>query len=294
MHLSPKELDHFFYLIRSVSLFICQTDDSFPTLSTIEQIPILSPEDRWDLENEIVTNPRVLKQFLEQNPYDMSEEDMGFIETWRHAIYGEFFLYKLLKNYAVFVHTESGKAYGVLALNDPFDYMVQQIPAYINAVLLPYKDKITYTGTLSSYRLFFGGGIKKSIKEMYDTAKAQYGIITSLPHEEEDAMTLVENRLAFYLKSQSNFYRYEDEIASILKQHPSLSSRYYHLSGKAFARSIADNLRRMGIETGWFGLMVDMIIASGPDKKTLEANIKKILPPDRWDDPYLFQLKKKK
>lgn len=294
MHLSIQAQQHINVLQQYYTVYQSQADASLPSIKNLEQLAVLAPNDLWEITKKAFNNKHLLKKFITINPYNLNREDLEIMKSWLHAIHGNFYLYKLLKNHAVFVHPESGKAYGVKALMTPFQEITPNIPCYVNIILIPYKGIITYTGLFSSYPIYLGGGIRKNVKELYDTAKAQYGIITSLPHQAEDAMTLMENRLAFYVKNQSNFYRYEDEIAAILNKHPHLTNKYYHLSGKAFARSIAENLRQMDIEEGWFGIMTDMVVASGIDKKTLEANIQKLLPKERWQAPYLFQLKKLK
>ena len=77
------------------------------------------------------------------------------------------------------------KAYGVLALADPFEELVgPYLPRLIHAVLLPFKDKIIYDGLLSGHNITFGGGVKRRLNEEYKEAKEAFGIITSLPEGE--------------------------------------------------------------------------------------------------------------
>jgi hypothetical protein len=47
--------------------------------------------------------------------------------------------------------------------------------------LLPFRDKIVYDGLISSFRISFGGGMRRSFKESYEAAKKRLGIVTSLP-----------------------------------------------------------------------------------------------------------------
>jgi hypothetical protein len=50
-------------------------------------------------------------------------------------------------------------------------------------VLLPFKDRIIYDGLLSGYNISFGGGMKRMLNDSYRQAKAQLGIVTTLPVE---------------------------------------------------------------------------------------------------------------
>jgi len=55
-----------------------------------------------------------------------------------------------------------------------------QPPILVNTVLLPFKGRIIYDGIISAYRMFFGGGIKGELKEVYLTAKQNGRIVESL------------------------------------------------------------------------------------------------------------------
>src|SRR5262249_9837997 len=91
-----------------------------------------------------------------------------------------------LKNYTVFLSTgDPPSAYGVLALSQPFEDLVgPYLPVFVQTVLLPFRDKIVYDGLLTSYNISFGPGIRRSLNESYQEAKARHGIITSLPMSE--------------------------------------------------------------------------------------------------------------
>jgi hypothetical protein len=47
-------------------------------------------------------------------------------------------------------------------------------------VLLPFKDRIIFDGLVQTYNIFFGGGIKGSLKETYMAAKQNRRIIQTL------------------------------------------------------------------------------------------------------------------
>lgn len=50
----------------------------------------------------------------------------------------------------------------------------------VNAVLLPFKGKIVYDGTLKAYNIFVGGGIRSGLNETYMAAKQNNRIVTTL------------------------------------------------------------------------------------------------------------------
>jgi hypothetical protein len=83
----------------------------------------------------------------------------------------------------VFLSTEKQPiAYGVLALTQPFEEMIgPYLPVMTQAVLMPFKDKVVYDGLLSSYRISFGPGIRRSLNQSFKEAKERHGIVTALP-----------------------------------------------------------------------------------------------------------------
>jgi hypothetical protein len=111
---------------------------------------------------------------------------LAIVAGWKHAVIGQFFIFRYLSKYAIFLSTDlPQKAYGVLALADPFEELVgPYLPRLINAVLLSFKDKIIYDGLLSGHNVTFGGGVKRRLNEEYKEAKEAFGIITSLPEGE--------------------------------------------------------------------------------------------------------------
>ena len=54
------------------------------------------------------------------------------------------------------------------------------LPLYVQTVLLPFKGKIVYDGLFQAYNIYFGGGIKRDLRESYMRAKQNNRIIESL------------------------------------------------------------------------------------------------------------------
>ena len=70
----------------------------------------------------------------------------------------------------------------MLALASPFEEVVgPYLPVLVKGVLLPINGRIIYDGLLSTYRISFGPGIRRSLNADFKRAKETYGIITSLP-----------------------------------------------------------------------------------------------------------------
>ena len=69
---------------------------------------------------------------------------------------------------------------------------------------------------------------------------------------------------------------------------------YHQEMGKIHARTYGKRLREMGLsDVAWFGILQGLIISSGKTKEELEKNIKAIIPPEKQEFVYLYQLKSK-
>lgn len=69
---------------------------------------------------------------------------------------------------------------------------------YVEAVLLPFKGKIIYDGLFQARNIFFGGGIKRNLKESYMKAKQNNRIIESFD-------TVAENSLKKEANNKTSF-----------------------------------------------------------------------------------------
>ena len=150
-----------------------------------EQFTSLPPETRWKVRDALHAQPELIGQFVQENSAQLTAEELAIVAGWKHAVVGNFYVFRYLKQYTVFLTDKTPpKAYGVLALASPFEEVVgPHLPVLVKGVLLPINGRIIYDGLLSSYRISFGPGIRRSLNENFKVAKATFGIITSLPED---------------------------------------------------------------------------------------------------------------
>ena len=147
----------------------------------------MPPETRLAVRDALYEHRDLIDEFVQENPASLSVDEVAIVASWKHALVGQFYIFRYLSNYTIFLGSggKPNKAYGVLALADPFEDVVgPYLPRLIHAVLLPLKDKIIYDGLLSGHNITFGGGVKRMLNEEYRQAKEAFGIITSLPEGE--------------------------------------------------------------------------------------------------------------
>ena len=188
MLLTPQDVTLFFKLHRTLMFFVNQRLQAIPdNLATPDQFAALSPEIRVKVRDAFLAHPDLIDEFVEQNPAHLPADELDIVRSWRHFVAGKFYIFRELKQCTVFLSVERPViAYGVLALSQPFDDLVgPHLPVLVETVLLPFKDKIVYDGLMNGYRISFGPGIRRSLNESFKNAKAQHGIVSSLPMSDE-------------------------------------------------------------------------------------------------------------
>lgn len=184
MLLESHEVELFFRLHRALMFFVNQRLKVIPNkVATPEEFAALSPEVRFKVREALNDNLGLIESFTAVNPAQLSDDELDIVRSWRHLVTGEFFVFRELKKYTVFLSTTSPAiAYGVLALSQPFEDLIgPYLPVLTQTVLLPFKGVIVYDGLMSSYSISFGPGIRRNLNQDFKEAKARHGIVTSLP-----------------------------------------------------------------------------------------------------------------
>ena len=186
MLLTPTEAELFFKLHRALMFFVNQQLHVLPDIKTIDEYSGQSPEVRLKVHKAFLDEIDLIEKFIDDNPAGLIEEELEIVQSWHGLVAGKFFIFRYLKKYTVFLSSDDQPiAYGVLALTEPFEDLVgPYLPVMTETMLLPFKGKIIYDGHLNSFRISFGGGMRRSFKESYEAAKKRLGIVTSLPISE--------------------------------------------------------------------------------------------------------------
>ncbi len=261
---------------------------------------LLSPDDFFDLPldekatlRDVLYNQKgYIDQFLnDQSAQELNEDELAIINSWKHFERGEFFIYKHLKKHSVFLsNSDEKKVFAVCGIYEPVESLFPYPPVLVEAVLLPFKDCIIYDGIVLGYSIRFGPGMRKEIGNAYEEAKHNFGLITQLPwsKESEEGKNDVET-LKFYMKNKHNREHYRDEIIELSSKNKQLFNLFCQELGKVHASYFSKKLKEFGIEKKWFGIIENMIIASGSTKDQLQKNIAMIVLEDKVDCVYIFK-----
>lgn len=301
MQLSEQEIELFYSLYYPLLVYVNQKLGVIPGLYASEDISKVTLEEFNELRQQLYNNAYLFDLFVEENPLKLSADKTEIVASWKAFIKGKFYIFSYLEEFTIFISDrQPNKAYGVLALDTPFLELVgSSLPVMTETVLLPFKQKIIYDGTLQSYPFFFGRSIRGSLNDTYKKAIERFGIITSLEsgqdEEDDEAPSNLSDKdlLKFYLKNPYNREKYWNEINELMENNESLKLLYHQELGKKYAEEYSDRLREIGLKKAWFAIFEEMPIASGSTKAEVEGILKKILPADKRKFVYVFRLKTK-
>jgi hypothetical protein len=181
MKLVQHDAELYFSLMWALQYFVKQRLNLLPEIRTIQDYADCGATEKLQVRQALFEQRTLIDDFIHENPDGFPDEHLQIIRAWKQAIVGEFYIERILKRYTIFIASDD-TVYGVLGLYDDFDdiFHKSQLPRLVKAVLLPFKGTIIYDGLLQGYNVFFGGGIRGDLKEIYLRAKQQGRIVESL------------------------------------------------------------------------------------------------------------------
>jgi len=294
VRLPEKDLELFFKLYPALLLYANQQLKVIEGATTPNKYKGLSLEEQVEVRDALFDKPSIINSFAPENPFKFTREELEIVSGWRHHVRGTFYLVRYLKRYAVFLDENATRAYGVLALNDSFkEILGLELPVRLEAMLLPFKGQIVYDGFMRYSNIYFGRGFRKDLNEDYQEAKHRHGVITSLPAPDGKERS-DEEMLRFYMRNEGSRVRYEEEIEGLVSGDSSLLRVYHHELGKIDARRYGRRLRGLGLSRGWFAVLEGIIVAGGGSREEVERVLADIVPSEKRELAYIFQLKKRK
>jgi len=263
MRLRASEVELFYKLHPALLLYVNQQLGLARHVTTIPQLLAMPEEERYALRSAFYEQRVLLDTFIQDNPQGFSAEELTLVASWKHGVHGQFYVFRHLKPYTIFLDADSPpKAYGVVALHDDFAGIFPHVPILIETMLLPFKGQITYDGQCRYYNIFFGGGITRRLNDSYQLAKAQSGIITTLPCAASETLPSDEEQLRFYLRAERTRELYGEEIEALRQKSRALETLYQQEMGKVHARTSSQHLRDIGLSGVWFAILEGVTIAS--------------------------------
>ncbi len=291
--LEQADIDLFYKLFVKLLLFVNKRTSTLAKDDfSHDEFMALPIEKKFKVHAALYDQKEFIDQFFQsEQATSLNKDELAIISGWKHFEKGQFFIYKHLKKHSIFINdSEPEKAYAVSGIFDSLDMMFPNPPVLVQTVLLPFKQRIIYDGLIRGCSIYFGSGFRRTLKDSYEKAKHNFGLITQLPINTENVKKNDDlEKLKFYMKNKSNRDYYWDEIVELSLKNQELTNVFYQEMGKTNARYFSKQLKRLGIEKKWFGILDNTVVASGASKDQLQKNIKDIVPKEKIERVYIFK-----
>jgi hypothetical protein len=181
MQLPAPEIERFYGIWMPLLLFVNQRLQLVPGMQPVEVGGPWNAADAVKVRDALWADDSLREAFLADNPEGLSAADLAVVESWRHRRSGAFYVLRHLKKHSLFIEAEKGSVvYGVLGLATPLEDLAPFVPCYVQAVLIPFEDRIISDGLMTRYNIHFGPGIRRNLERAYADAKERDAIVTSL------------------------------------------------------------------------------------------------------------------
>jgi len=288
--LSENNAKLFHKLMDSLLFFANKDLNVIKNCSTLNEFHNNDVKKTIPIREKVFSDNGIIDGYISKNPDNLPSDEINIIDSWKKSLEGKFFIVKYEKEYALFLDPEENKVYGVKGITDSFKEMLGGCcPIVLKIRLLQFKDNMIYDGIFFPYQITFGGGMRSSLKAESETAMQKYGVITSFEKLVVEKENSDGDMIRFYMKNQNNRDRYFDEIEELRNKSPESEAVYQQEEARIISKDIKKSFKAKGIK-GHFAALGFSVIASAPNKKELEENIKKMVPDGKLRWVYRFKI----
>ena len=180
MILERKDTDLFYSLWFPLLNFANNRYQVCTEMDTIEFGKSVDMRDAKTIANYIWEHTDVIDEYLSEAA--LPEEHCEIVTGWKKCRPGKYILERHLKKGSVFISADTAQVYMVLGLYSTWEEMFgyRPLPVMMEAVLLPFRDKIITDGLVIPYNIVFGRGAAADFKDAYMNAKERGKIRFSL------------------------------------------------------------------------------------------------------------------
>ena len=190
MILSPEQTERFYRIWWALLRYVNAQKHFVPNMPATPSEGSIKIEDAAKIRDALWKDDALREKFIAENAERaaLPPEDLEIVASWKHRVAGNFYVMRHLKKYSIFLSESPARAYGVVGLYSPLEQVVgPYLPVYVQAILLPFEDKIIYDSLMAPYGISFGPGIRASMKTWLRDAEEREGIITALPRKKPSA-----------------------------------------------------------------------------------------------------------
>jgi hypothetical protein len=99
VHLAEKEVVRFYHIWFSLLHFVNQRRKVAPSFPKEWRNANVSPEVAVPIRNALWEDDALREAFIGENPARLSIDDLALVESWKHRIANDFFIFRHLKKY---------------------------------------------------------------------------------------------------------------------------------------------------------------------------------------------------
>jgi len=182
MILQPHEAEQFYRIWWPLLSYVNQQEGLIADFPNSPENESIKPEDAVVVRDRLWESNQLLQAFIDNNPAKLSADDLMLAASWKNRVADNFIVMKHLKNHSVFLQeTDNPTVYGVIGIYSSIDEMIPfSVPFMVNAVLLPFGDKIISDSLIMPYQVRFGSNMRKGFNEQLRYAQEAQGIVTAL------------------------------------------------------------------------------------------------------------------
>ena len=150
----------------------------FKNVRTVEQlIKTVDSDQAFDILNDSLVHPKFAEQFIASGTYTSGPHIQEYLLSARKAIVMKRAFAYGIDNGLLAVYFE-GVVYHVKGITQPIYQVIfpQQLPTFIDLVIFPLSDCITYGVSIRSMEIGLGSGIKDIFEKEIQQAEHKYSI----------------------------------------------------------------------------------------------------------------------
>ena len=203
MNLQPNECEQFYRIWWSLLSYVNKQMKLFDDFPSPLESSNIKQQDAAVIRNALWASDRLLQDFIDSNPNNLSDADLELAASWKNRVAAKFFILRHLQKHSLFLNdSDKPIVYGVIGIISPIaEILPYEPPIMVDAVLLPFGNKIIFDSLLNSYPIRFGSGIRKNLNNQLRHAKELRGVITSLDATDQNQAIINGNQqilIAFY------------------------------------------------------------------------------------------------
>ncbi|MDR1796768.1 MAG: SEC-C domain-containing protein [Clostridiales Family XIII bacterium] len=109
---------------------------------------------------------RIIDDFIAENPWGFSLDELEIVGSWKHRVYSHFFVVAHRDRGSVLLLDD--RAFLVSGISNDIDEILPDLPSGVETALLPFEGRIVYDTIFRSLPVVLGPSIRKMVKEQYE------------------------------------------------------------------------------------------------------------------------------